>query len=853
MKLSVIIPVHNGGDALRRCLEALAASTRPPDEVILVDDASTDGSADLAHRHGARVIRLEGPPHGPAFARNRGAEAAEGDVLLFIDADVMVHPDTLARIDRHLTGHPDVDALFGSYDADPPARGVASRYKNLLHHYVHQHGRREAATFWAGCGAIRRPVFIRMGGFDEDYDRPAIEDIELGARLRRAGYRIWLCPDVQVAHLKRWTLASLLRADIRDRAIPWTRLIVREQELPSDLNVDVRSRASAVVAWAILISLALGFLWPLAWVGIAVGMGLLIGLNADLYRFFAQQGGFAFAIAAGGLHWLYLLYSSLIFGLIAGPAWLARHGLVLILLVTLFKGLTWSIVIPPWHAPDENDHFRYARQIARFHSLETDPGRWAAVEDGALWRLAQLNDVRYTEATLDLADRAGIAAEIAALDDPATRNRYRYNESRWFDRYRSFLSFHPPLYYAVAAIAQWSLRTHSILVRNLVCRWLSVTLGVAAVAAAHRAGRELWPARPGWPLLLATLVSFQPMFTFSTSIVGNTALEIAFFSAALVVAVRLIRQGITLRRALLLGTLIGLGLLSRLSFLSILPLLGLVLVGDVIRTARRGTGWQGLWPWALTLILPLALSGWWYREALFSGGRSLVGAYGEIAEQPQVALLPFLLRYAWLTRYRAVLRMYWGNFGWLDAPMPESLWIILEWLTIVAAWTTTWGLGRRIAARRRLSAQKREQALSLLMLGGATLGFVAFYTYLDFRMAHARGGQFNLQGRYYLPAILGHMAWLAVGTTQPAPGRLRRLWAWIVGAGMIGLNLYALLGVVAPRYYGSGGLRTVLGGATVLQPVGAAALFGLCFAFLALTAGLLAALGAALGPPARPK
>jgi len=337
MSLSVIIPVHNGGDDLRRCLEALAASNRPPDEVIVVDDASSDGSGDLAQQRGARVVRLDGSPHGPAFARNRGTETAQGDILVFCDADVAVHPHTLARVERYLVGHPEIAALFGSYDDAPPAHGLVTRYKNLLHHYVHQHGRREASTFWAGCGAIRREVFVILGGFDEGYTRPAIEDIELGARLRRAGYRVWLCPDVQVTHLKRWTFASLLRSDVLDRAIPWTRLILHDARLPADLNLDVRSRLSALAAWAALAFLALGFWSPWACIGMLLGVVVLGVLNADLYLFFARKGGLGFALGAIALHTLYFLYSSLTFALIAGLVWLARHRLAPVFLVSCSK------------------------------------------------------------------------------------------------------------------------------------------------------------------------------------------------------------------------------------------------------------------------------------------------------------------------------------------------------------------------------------------------------------------------------------------------------------------------------------------------------------------------------------
>lgn len=322
VNLSVVIPVHNGGENLRLCLEALAQSTRRPDEVIVLDDASTDGSGEVAQQFGARVLRLPGPPRGAAVPRNRGAAVASGDLLVFLDADVAVHTDVLEKMDRAMTEHGDIAALFGSYDTCPRAQSLVSRYKNLLHHYVHQQGRGEASTFWTGCGAIRREVFESVGGFDESFR--AIEDIELGTRVRQAGYRIWLCPDVQVTHLKRWKLRSLLRSDIFDRAIPWSRLVLQSAQLPAVLNLAVRSRWSALAAWAALLLGALVWWWPWAGVATLLCLALVGALNADLYRFFWRQGGLLFGVVATGLHILYLLYSSLVFLLVAGQTMLGR-------------------------------------------------------------------------------------------------------------------------------------------------------------------------------------------------------------------------------------------------------------------------------------------------------------------------------------------------------------------------------------------------------------------------------------------------------------------------------------------------------------------------------------------------
>src|SRR6185312_2689684 len=110
-------------------------------------------------------------------------------------------------------------------------------------------------TFWSGCCAIRRDVFLAYSGFDQRYRRPAIEDIELGYRLVRGNRKILLDKTVQVKHLKRWTFWNVLKTDILYRGIPWTELILRDRCMPNDLNVQVGERVSVVLAF-VLVGLA---------------------------------------------------------------------------------------------------------------------------------------------------------------------------------------------------------------------------------------------------------------------------------------------------------------------------------------------------------------------------------------------------------------------------------------------------------------------------------------------------------------------------------------------------------------------------------------------------------------------
>lgn len=256
MRVSVIIPVRNAPIDLEKCLAALAVTEHKPCwECIVVDDASTDATPDVAHKAGARVVSL-GENAGPAKARNQGALQATGDILFFIDSDVLVKPDTIERVAEAFESDPKLDGLIGSYDDEPGSRDFISQYKNLMHCYVHQNGRRKSSTFWSGCGAIRRELFHEMKGFDETYERPCIEDIELGYRLMMQGRIVMLDPDLQVKHLKRWTFWGLIKTDIFDRGIPWTELILRDRHMPDDLNIQISQRVSVAVMF-LLVALAL--------------------------------------------------------------------------------------------------------------------------------------------------------------------------------------------------------------------------------------------------------------------------------------------------------------------------------------------------------------------------------------------------------------------------------------------------------------------------------------------------------------------------------------------------------------------------------------------------------------------
>ncbi len=289
MKLSLVVPATDDPPTLERCLDGVRSASDPPDEVIVVSEP----------RHA-----------GPAAARNDGASRAAGDVLVFVDADVVVHPDAFTRILAAFDSDPGLVAVFGSYDDHVATTGVVSGFRNLLHHTVHQRSAGEVASFWAGLGAVRADAFAAAGGFDADrYPRPSIEDVELGGRLAAHG-RLVLDPVLQGTHLKEWTLGSMVVTDFARRGVPWVALMTERHDVPATLNLGTRERASALAALAAALALVAGTRKTAA-AALAAG----VALNADLYKTVGRRLGPRGLAAAVPLHVLHQLV-----GIAAVPA-----------------------------------------------------------------------------------------------------------------------------------------------------------------------------------------------------------------------------------------------------------------------------------------------------------------------------------------------------------------------------------------------------------------------------------------------------------------------------------------------------------------------------------------------------
>jgi GT2 family glycosyltransferase len=304
--VSVIVPAHRDDESFRLCLKGISETVPPPKEVILVDDGAGDSIRRLAVELGWRWLENTGG-RGPARARNRGAADAGSDLLFFVDSDVVIAKDAIAQVQRIFCREPDLAAAIGSYDDEPAAPNFLSQYRNLFHHYIHQNSNDDASTFWGACGVIRRDIFQKLGGFNEKYPRPSIEDIEFGNRIKESGHAIRLVKTFQCKHLKQYGMLSLLKSDLLDRALPWTELILRNRTMVNDLNLRISSRLSVVLVF-IIMGLLIAGLWRMESAALAlVFLAAALAINFPVYRFFYLKRGLWFMIRAIPWHCIYYL------------------------------------------------------------------------------------------------------------------------------------------------------------------------------------------------------------------------------------------------------------------------------------------------------------------------------------------------------------------------------------------------------------------------------------------------------------------------------------------------------------------------------------------------------------------
>lgn len=231
--VSVVVPVKNGASTLDACLRAVARSYYRNVEILVVDDHSSDGTAGIARRHGCRLLTAT-DGHGANSARNLGAREATGQILVFMDADIIIGRETILAVVETLAEE-SVDAVVGIYTAKHRHESLVSQYKNLWVRYSYIKSPPAIDWLFGSISGIKKSSFERLGGFDVALlAHRGHDDIELGKRFAQARLNIVLNMDIEVEHLKHYTLGSFVRNEFH-RSAGFAELAMRFGETTGSL------------------------------------------------------------------------------------------------------------------------------------------------------------------------------------------------------------------------------------------------------------------------------------------------------------------------------------------------------------------------------------------------------------------------------------------------------------------------------------------------------------------------------------------------------------------------------------------------------------------------------------------
>lgn len=302
--ISVIIPSRNSEATLEECLRAAFASSYGVYEVVVVDDASSDGSPEIMRRYPCRVLRLH-EQAGVSRARNLGAEHSKGEVILFIDSDCLLQENSLAIVNESFDAGAKV--LGGSYTPIPwDKHSFFSTFQSVFVNYHETVGEPDYVA--AHCMAIDKALFQEIGGFIEDSYigfEAGVEDVELSHRLRRAGYELRMRPDLLVRHVFNFTLWRSLKNAYKKSKL-WTMYSLNNKDLmkssgtaSTGLKLNV-----AVYFTSLYLGLAALFFGPLLPAPLPILIALNIYYNIGLLMAFYRAKDAVFALKAAAYYFL---------------------------------------------------------------------------------------------------------------------------------------------------------------------------------------------------------------------------------------------------------------------------------------------------------------------------------------------------------------------------------------------------------------------------------------------------------------------------------------------------------------------------------------------------------------------
>ena len=299
MKISVVIPVYNSERTLRSCLESIKKSNVKPFETIIIDDGSTDNSIEIAKEFNFRIIKLK-KNSGPAVARNTGVRNAKGDVILFIDSDVVIPNNVIQKVVNDFKKEK-VDAVQGIYSVKQRYNNKVSQYQQSYYCYQYLSIKNEfVGIFNTFFCAIKKDVFNKLNGFNEGIPRATVEDTEFGYLLIKNGHKIYLDKSIQVEHLINYSLVRFIkRRFFMSRDLMMSYLRINQYKKPKNirfqeiLHTKISTLISVFITPIIILNILLLEYYYFRY-SFVFFMVLFVLLNLDFWIFIYKNGKYLF-------------------------------------------------------------------------------------------------------------------------------------------------------------------------------------------------------------------------------------------------------------------------------------------------------------------------------------------------------------------------------------------------------------------------------------------------------------------------------------------------------------------------------------------------------------------------------
>lgn len=305
--ISVIIPVYNAQSTLGETLSAVCDSDYPDFEVIVVDDCSTDDSRTVAEQHPVRLVK-QPRNMGVAKARNRGADEARGETLVFIDSDIVAAPDSLMKFARAFESDPAIKVVGGVMSGALHDRRWGISFIGLKSVYILDARHRGKKTYESCCfpsyaGAVTKEAFEEVGGFDTSLGGIGGEDYDLGLRLMRR-HKIVYFRDIKLRHQYLPLFPKLRQWFRRSRRV--LRPFLRTKGTRKNPNGPLEQISVALVMLALLWLVLAPLYPPVLWASLAI-FGLSIVVNYHFYFYVAREKHVLFALYSVVCNTLYYL------------------------------------------------------------------------------------------------------------------------------------------------------------------------------------------------------------------------------------------------------------------------------------------------------------------------------------------------------------------------------------------------------------------------------------------------------------------------------------------------------------------------------------------------------------------